>query len=489
MFIRAALWGLAVLLLASFCAPLTHAHRPGRPAFLKINDGYVDYYQVLKARPQHFELPESTDIRSRAPGQQLKFEIDLRLLKVSYANVDAASFRWEFGDGRTATGLRAEHQYSRAGTYIVRAFARFPGLKERPIESAAVYVFPAADYQLARPYIQLDGRRHLNNTERLPLEPEREYRFSVEPQPAGAEVIRYVWDFGDGGRAEGQSVTHRYAAGVKRAYPVVRAYLPAGLYTDNSVWLEQVDQPATTASLYEQVRQLLEKALAAVFAPSGTNWWLAMLILLFAVVAGGLHSLTPGHGKTVLAALLIGSDSRRYKDLLTLTIAITVAHTAVIYLIGFVFLWLSSAQSANQLVPYFEAVSFGLVFALAVYLIITGWRRLKRPSRHHHPVVATSQRRTTWSLILAGTGGGIIPCIDALSLMLLAIGLGRVEFGLLLVLCFSLGLAATIALIGLALIAGKRRLLANERRAERAARYAPLVSGLVILLLALLSLI
>ena len=80
-------------------------------------------------------------------------------------------------------------------------------------------------------------------------------------------------------------------------------------------------------------------------------------------IAGALHSLTPGHGKTILAALLIGRDSsdNKYHDLLVLILSITIAHTVVIYALGFVFLALNSTRSVNSLLPYFEWFSAILV--------------------------------------------------------------------------------------------------------------------------------
>jgi ABC-type nickel/cobalt efflux system permease component RcnA len=151
------------------------------------------------------------------------------------------------------------------------------------------------------------------------------------------------------------------------------------------------------------------------------------------------------------------------------------------------------------LLPYFERVSAALVFILAAYLIYTGVRRYRHARSHAHGhehshnhdhqhdnslAARLSRRGETWSLIVAGAGGGIVPCIDALSLMLLAAGLGHAGFGLVLVLFFSLGLAGTIAAIGLLLLAGKRRLMLSQAAEQKVATYAPLASGAIILILA-----
>jgi hypothetical protein len=73
----------------------------------------------------------------------------------------------------------------------------------------------------------------------------------------------------------------------------------------------------------------------------------------------------------------------------------------------------------------------------------------------HHDHEAAS--RVTWrSLLTLGVAGGMIPCPSAIVVMLTAISLGQVAFGMLLIVAFSLGLAGVLTAIGIALTVGKR---------------------------------
>lgn len=104
-----------------------------------------------------------------------------------------------------------------------------------------------------------------------------------------------------------------------------------------------------------------------------------------------------------------------------------------------------------------------------------------RPHTHLPPGADGS--RVTWrSLLALGISGGLLPCPSALVVLLSAISLHRVGYGLLLVVAFSLGLACTLMGIGLAFVyAGrlvKRR--ANSFAAGRVTRVLPALSAFVI---------
>ncbi|HAJ62896.1 MAG TPA: ABC transporter permease, partial [Cyanobacteria bacterium UBA8543] len=86
--------------------------------------------------------------------------------------------------------------------------------------------------------------------------------------------------------------------------------------------------------------------------------------------------------------------------------------------------------------------------------------------------------------LVLGISGGLVPCPSALVLLLSTIALGRVGFGLLLVLVFSLGLAATLTGLGLLLV-GARRLFERVPTQIRLVRILPAVSALFVTLLGL----
>lgn len=244
-----------------------------------------------------------------------------------------------------------------------------------------------------------------------------------------------------------------------------------------------------------------------------------LLGLLIAVVLGGLHALSPGHGKTIVGAYLVGARATaRHAVFLGLTVTIT--HTIGVFGLGLVTLFASQYIVPEHLFPVLSLVSGGIVLVIGLGLFT---RRLyaaldtlrvnhTHPTHHAHmhdhadhehvhihhkhadtPLATHSHGGRshshlppgvdggiTWrSLLALGISGGILPCPSALVVMLSAISLHRVGFGLLLVTAFSLGLASTLTAIGLAFVyAG--RVMKTLTGFERLARVTPVVSALAI---------
>jgi len=98
------------------------------------------------------------------------------------------------------------------------------------------------------------------------------------------------------------------------------------------------------------------------------------------------------------------------------------------------------------------------------------------PGDHHHHDYALSPRR----LLDIGISGGIVPCPTALVVLLAAISLHRIGYGLVLILAFSLGLATAMTGIGILAVSAKRVF----RRVDFDSgliRLLPAVSALVVL--------
>ena len=85
-------------------------------------------------------------------------------------------------------------------------------------------------------------------------------------------------------------------------------------------------------------------------------------------------------------------------------------------------------------------------------------------------------------LLGVGISGGLIPCPTALVVLLAAISLHRVGYGLVLILAFSCGLAATMTGIGLLAVSAKRLFRRGELEG-RLVRLLPAVSAVVVLAL------
>ena len=186
------------------------------------------------------------------------------------------------------------------------------------------------------------------------------------------------------------------------------------------------------------------------------------LSLLIAMFWGAAHALSPGHGKSIVAAYLVGSrGSPRHAVFLGMTV--TVTHTIGVFALGLVTLSLSAFVVPDRLYPWLNLVSALLVVGVGVSVLhwrVREWRG-RRPSRHHHDHEhhhhgghdhALSPRR----LLGIGVSGGIVPCPTALVVLLAAISLHRVGYGLVLILAFSAGLAAAMTAIGLVAVTAKR---------------------------------
>jgi ABC-type nickel/cobalt efflux system permease component RcnA len=219
--------------------------------------------------------------------------------------------------------------------------------------------------------------------------------------------------------------------------------------------------------------------------------------LLIAILLGATHALSPGHGKTVVGAYLVGTrGTARHAAFLGLTV--TVTHTAGVFALGIVTLLASEYVLPERLFPVLSFVSGAIVVAIGLSLLV---RRLGAafginhshihagdPSQphsyggrlHSHVPPGGDGSRITWrSLLALGISGGLLPCPSALVVLLAAISLHRVGYGLLLVVAFSFGLAGTLTAVGLAFVYAGRYVKATGKL-DRLARIVPVFSSLVI---------
>lgn len=175
---------------------------------------------------------------------------------------------------------------------------------------------------------------------------------------------------------------------------------------------------------------------------------LLIVLLVTAFAWGAIHALSPGHGKAMVAAYLVGTQGRP-RDAITLGGIVTVTHTAGVFALGFVTLALSSFVLPEDLFPYLNLASGLLVIAVGLTVLR---RRRKHHHHHHHHDHELSRK----SLLAMGTAAGLIPCPSALVVLLGAISQDEVALGMLLIVAFSLGLAATLTALGLAVVQARR---------------------------------
>jgi ABC-type nickel/cobalt efflux system permease component RcnA len=182
-----------------------------------------------------------------------------------------------------------------------------------------------------------------------------------------------------------------------------------------------------------------------------------VLSLLIAAFWGAAHALTPGHGKAIVAGYLIGSRGKPRHAVL-LGAVVTVTHTAGVFALGLITLLLSRFVVPERLYPWLTVVSGLLVIGVGASVFWGRWRhrRAHRRGHDHHHDHNRGHAHDLRGLLGIGVAAGLLPCPSALVVLLSAIALHRVGFGLALILAFSVGLALTITSIGLAAVLARR---------------------------------
>jgi nickel/cobalt exporter len=217
-----------------------------------------------------------------------------------------------------------------------------------------------------------------------------------------------------------------------------------------------------------------ENGLAGLFEDASAGKGVFVLMLLAAFGWGALHALSPGHGKAMVAAYLVGTRGTP-RHAVALGGIVTVTHTIGVFALGLVTLLLSQLILPEDLYPWLNLAAGLLIVAVGIGVLASRlrWARDHRgaaPSpdagHHHHDdgddAAGHSHHHDpdpTWrGLAGMGVSAGIIPCPTALVVLLAAISQKEVALGLILITAFSLGLAATITVLGILVVHGKRAL-------------------------------
>jgi nickel/cobalt transporter (NicO) family protein len=270
-----------------------------------------------------------------------------------------------------------------------------------------------------------------------------------------------------------------------------------------------------------------------------------LLALGISFIWGAMHAMTPGHGKTIVGAYLVGSRGTT-KHAVYLGLTTTITHTLGVFALGLITLFAAQYIVPEMLYPWMSLLSGLFVVGIGINLFASRFRSsgLRFPKiganfggsahahsfvfqspqgegmGHQHKYVLNTSREhlhihehgyphvhrhndhehhhdhahadhshlppgadgspVTWrSLLALGISGGLIPCPSALVVLLGAIALNRIDFGLILVLAFSLGLAGALTAIGMMFIyAG--RLFERFPSQGRIIRLLPVLSALFV---------
>jgi nickel/cobalt transporter (NicO) family protein len=214
---------------------------------------------------------------------------------------------------------------------------------------------------------------------------------------------------------------------------------------------------------------------AGLFEDAASGEGVLVLLLLAACGWGALHALSPGHGKAMVAAYLIGTRGTA-RHAVALGATVTVTHTIGVFALGVVTLALSQYLLPEDLYPWLTLVSGLLVVGIGASVLRS---RLRKAKRHTHAHTHGPEELSWRGLVGMGTAAGLIPCPSALVVLLAAISQHEVALGLLLITAFSLGLAGTLTVLGLAVVSALR-LIPPRLAAGRLAAVLPAASALLI---------
>jgi len=289
--------------------------------------------------------------------------------------------------------------------------------------------------------------------------------------------------------APGLTLAHSTAAAVDRtnalrSYPDDALAAPPQMREARVVFEPGVATPApdAAAAVRAGAERFGDRLSTLVADPTPLSAGVVLSALLAAAVLGAFHALTPGHGKTIVGAYLVGTRGT-WRHAVFLGLVVTATHTAGVYALGAATLAASAWILPERLLPWLSAASGVLVLAVGASLVRARLEAATHGHAHghdgHHHEPPPHMAPTLGNLLALGVSGGLLPCPSALVVMLGAIALGRTAFGLALIVAFSVGLAAVLTAIGLVLVHA-RALFDRLPIDGRLARFAPVASAAII---------
>ena len=230
------------------------------------------------------------------------------------------------------------------------------------------------------------------------------------------------------------------------------------------------------------VRSVGDGGFASLIARQDLGVGVILLSVAVAFFWGAAHALSPGHGKAIVTAYLVGQRGTP-RHAAALGLIVTATHTVGVFALGFVTLALSQFIVPEQLYPWIGLASGLLVIGVGATVLLARirHRRAHRHGDHHHHHHHGAEELGWRSLTAVGISGGLLPCPSALVVLLAAISLHRIALGLGLIVAFSAGLALSITGIGLAAILAKRTFRRFELQG-RVIGLLPALSALVIVI-------
>lgn len=238
-------------------------------------------------------------------------------------------------------------------------------------------------------------------------------------------------------------------------------------------------QPAppqpTPAGFWDLFRRVNEEESLAILLDTDVGLW---VVLLLAFLHGILHSVSPGHGKTMVAAYLVGEQGTP-RHAVILGLIVTLTHTSAAFAVALLLRFVLTDTAPATIQSVLGLGGGALVVFIGLWLLM---QRLAGRSDHVHAFGSHSHGhghshshgdghghahshgltpeqfgRVGWlRLVLLGISGGVVPCWGAILWVLYCVTAGRYGLAIWAVLAFSVGLASVLVLLGLSVVWGGR---------------------------------
>jgi nickel/cobalt transporter (NicO) family protein len=204
---------------------------------------------------------------------------------------------------------------------------------------------------------------------------------------------------------------------------------------------------------------------------------ISLLFIISAFVLGALHALEPGHGKSVMAAFVMGTDAE-LKDASLLGLTVVFSHVVVVILLGIASIFLIGALNVDATHEVMSLIG-GIILIVVGFWIV---RKYYHPHHHHEHNIDTKK-----GVVAIGLSTGLIPCPAALAVLLFSISNNQLYNGLTYVLIFSAGLAISITLLSVLFVKGRGFI--QSYMSNNNINKIPLLSGVIIIAIGLFTLL
>jgi ABC-type nickel/cobalt efflux system permease component RcnA len=231
--------------------------------------------------------------------------------------------------------------------------------------------------------------------------------------------------------------------------------------------------PAEPFHLHANQQATPRSAFTELITTRSMSLWFLITAAFIALGLGALHALEPGHGKTIVAAYLVGSRGTAWHAVL-LGLIVTASHTAGVFALGAITLYASRYIVPEQLYPWLGVLSGLTIAGLGGYMFLRRWTGHDLGHSHSH---SPAKSVSSYQLFALGITGGIIPCPAALVVLLSAFALHRVGLGFFLITAFSLGLAAVLITFGMLMVYARQFMARLRMDGPLTKRWLPVASA------------